>query len=211
MIDKLHYISQAQPDGDHLTSIKCALEAGCKWIQLRIKDQSEEVVLEYARAANSLCKHHGAKLIVNDYPGIALKAGAYGLHLGLQDMRIQDARKIVGHTMIIGGTANTIEDVEQRIAEGADYVGLGPYRFTTTKKNLSPILGYEGIKNIMQQLSKPGVPVIAIGGIRPEDILMIMQTGVHGVALSGAITQATNQEALVSRLYKDLEGATTKT
>ena len=204
MIDKLHYISQAQATGDHLPAIRRSLAAGCKWIQLRIKDQPTSIILEQAIAAKALCMHHGAKLIVNDYPEIASEAEADGLHLGLQDMPVSVARKIVGQSMIIGGTANTIQDVQHRIAEGVNYIGLGPYRFTRTKHNLSPILGTEGIEAIIRQLVDPAVPVIAIGGITAEDVKEIMQTGVYGVALSSAITHAKNPEALLGQLYNHL-------
>jgi thiamine-phosphate pyrophosphorylase len=207
MIDKLHYISQQPENGTHLTAISHALEAGCKWVQLRVKDQPADVVLEYAIEANRLCDQYGAKLIVNDYPDIALKAGAYGVHLGLQDMPITQARRIVGNKMIIGGTANTFEHVEQRIAEGADYIGLGPYRFTATKQKLSPILGWDGINTIMQKLGSEHIPIIAIGGILPEDITTIMETGVHGVAVSGAITYAANRAEVVDQMYQCLNAA----
>lgn len=202
MIDKLHYISQQPENGTHLTAISYALEAGSKWVQLRVKDQPADVILEYALEANLLCNQHGAKLIVNDYPEIALKAGAYGVHLGLGDMTVSRARDIVGNKMIIGGTANTIEHVEQRIAEGADYIGLGPYRFTTTKQKLSPILGWDGINAIMRKLGSVHIPIIAIGGILPEDITAIMETGVHGVAVSGAITHAANRAKVVHQMYQ---------
>lgn len=206
MIDKLHYISQEAQNGSHLTAIAQALEAGCKWIQLRVKNRSSYEILEYAIEANRLCNQHGAKLIVNDHPEIALKAGAYGVHLGLQDMPISVAREIVGKEMIIGGTANTIEHIEQRIAEGADYIGLGPYRFTTTKEKLSPILGWEGINGITHKI-RCHIPIIAIGGILPDDITLIKETGVHGVAVSGAITYAANRAQMVRRIYKRLNAS----
>jgi len=198
MIDKLHYISQQPENGTHLTAISNALEAGSKWVQLRLKDAIE---------ANILCKQYGAKLIVNDHPDIARKAGAFGVHLGLQDMSITEARRIVGNKMIIGGTANTFQHIEQRIAEGADYIGLGPYRFTTTKQKLSPILGWDGINAIMQKLGSAHIPIIAIGGILPDDITAIMETGVHGVAVSGAITNAANRAKVVNQMYEWLNAA----
>ncbi|GAC1314671.1 MAG: thiamine phosphate synthase [Mucilaginibacter sp.] len=204
MIDKLHYISQQSENGTHLTAIRQALEAGCKWIQLRVKKQPANVILEYAIEANRLCNRYGAKLIVNDHPEIALKAGAYGVHLGLEDMPVSRARDIVGNEMIIGGTANTIEHVEQRISEGADYIGLGPYRFTTTKQKLSPILGWDGINAIMRKLGAAHIPIIGIGGILTEDIKLIMETGVHGVAVSGAITYAANRAEVVKQMYHQL-------
>ena len=204
VIDSLHYISQETPNGTHLTAISQALQAGCKWIQLRMKDQPAGMILEYAIETRRMCEQHGAKLIVNDHPEIARKAGAYGVHLGLQDMPLQLARDIVGPDMIIGGTANTHQHVLQRIAEGADYIGLGPFRFTRTKKNLSPVLGLQGINTIMQALSATPIPVIAIGGILAEDIPLLMQTGVHGVAVSGAITHAAEPALVVHQLYDHL-------
>jgi thiamine-phosphate pyrophosphorylase len=202
MIDKLHYISQQPESGSHLTAISEALQAGCKWIQLRVKNQPADVILKYAIEANRLCNQYSAKLIVNDYPEIALKVGAYGVHLGLQDMPVSRARKIVGHKMIIGGTANTFRHIEQRIAEGVNYIGLGPYRFTATKQKLSPVLGWDGINAIIQNIGSKQIPVIAIGGILPDDISALMKIGVYGVAVSGAITYTANRTEVVRQMYQ---------
>lgn len=207
MIHKLHYISQETENIGHLDAINKTLIAGAKWIQLRVKNKPENVILELAIKANALCKAYGARLIVNDHPLIALKAGAYGLHLGLTDMPIAEARSIVGGQMIIGGTANTFDHVKQRVAEGADYIGLGPYRFTNTKQNLSPIIGLEGYEAIMEQVSIAGIttPIIAIGGVELNDISLIMTTGVHGVALSGALTNANDPAAELAQMYSALK------
>lgn len=209
MIDRLHYISQQPEGGTHITAIEAALEAGVKWIQLRVKDQSKEDILGYAIYASELCNKYGAKLIVNDRPDIALKAGAYGLHLGLQDMPVTEARAIVGRKIIIGGTANTFEHIKQRANEEVDYIGLGPYRFTTTKQKLSPILGLEGYADIMKQVRLAGIqtPIIAIGGIELKDIDAIIGTGLHGVAVSGAITYAADPSVTVGQMYQQLNTA----
>ncbi|WP_183574374.1 thiamine phosphate synthase [Mucilaginibacter sp. X5P1] len=209
MIDKLHYISQQAEDGSHLTAIQQALEAGCKWIQLRVKNQSNKVVLEYAITANKLCKLYGAKLIVDDHPEIALAAGAYGVHLGLQDMPIAQARRIIGDKMIIGGTANTFQHIQQRVDEGVNYIGCGPYRFTTTKEKLSPIVGLRGYEKLAEQMLAANIkiPVIAIGGILYEDVAAIMQTGLYGVAISGAITFSDNREQTVKQIYQQLNSS----
>jgi len=206
MIDKLHYISQPALDGSHLTSIKNALVAGCKWIQLRIKDESETAILAAAIEAVELCKVYNAKLIINDHPEIALKAEADGVHLGLDDMPVSEARAIVGDNFIIGGTANTVDHVKQRVAEGVNYIGLGPYRFTTTKKKLSPILGLSGYEFIIQQCGamQIQIPIIAIGGIEADDVPLIKQAGIYGVAMSGTITHAQDRPATVGQIYKML-------
>lgn len=206
MIDKLHYISQQPGNGSHISAIKQALEAGCRWVQLRVKNQPDTVILQYAIEANELCSRYSAKLIVNDHPEIALKAGAYGVHLGLQDMPVLRAREIAGKQLVIGGTANTFHDIEQRVAQGADYIGLGPYRFTATKQKLSPVLGLQGYETIMQQVRSANIhiPVIAIGGILPEDITPVMRTGVYGIAVSGAITYAGDPAQMVKHMYEQL-------
>ncbi len=206
MIDKLHYISQQPENGSHLTAISQALEAGCKWVQLRVKNEPADVILEYAKAASKLCNQHGAKLIVNDHPEIALQVGAYGVHLGLLDMSVAQARRIVGQKLIIGGTANTFQHVQQRVGEGVDYIGCGPYRFTTTKEKLSPILGLEGFKNIVKQMRAANitVPLIGIGGVLPEDVSSLIDAGLYGVALSGAITKAEDRKAVVKYIYQSL-------
>lgn len=191
MIEKLHYISQAGEKGTHLEAIEEVLRSGGTWIQLRIKEQAMEDILKIAQEAVALCKPYGAKLIVNDYPEIAKKSGADGVHLGLDDMPIAAARALLGKDKIIGGTANTFAHIQQRISEGVDYIGLGPFRFTQTKKNLSPLLGMEGYQAIMAQVKayRLQIPIIAIGGIRPDDVGAIVDLGIHGVAVSAALTE----------------------
>lgn len=192
IIDKLHYISQAPAQGSHLTAIEKVLRDGGKWIQLRVKEQPEEEVLELARKAVVMCSNYGAKLIVNDYPRVALEAGAYGVHLGLDDMPVSEARAILGYSKCIGGTANTFADVVRRAEEGVDYIGLGPYRFTTTKRNLSPVLGLDGYVAVLLQMRDAGIttPIIAIGGIDLPDIDLLLSAGVYGIAASGLLTKS---------------------
>ena len=206
-IDKLHYISQAAVQGSHLEAIKNVLDAGCKWVQLRVKEQSQEVILGLAMEANSLCKQYQAKLIVNDYPEIAFRSAAFGVHLGLDDMPVHQAREILGKEKCIGGTANTFEDILLRAAEGVDYIGLGPFRFTTTKKNLSPILGLDGYKRLMHQVVEAGItiPIIAIGGIDMPDIAVILETGIYGVAVSGLLTKETDLQQQFSLIKQEID------
>ncbi|WP_316846551.1 thiamine phosphate synthase [Pedobacter psychrodurus] len=190
MIQPLQYISQAPRTGTHLDAIAQVLQAGGKWIQLRIKNQSEADILPFAQAAQTLCESYGAKLIINDYPHLAKAVGSYGVHLGLQDMPILEARKTINPGQIIGGTANTFEHIQQRVAEGADYIGLGPFRFTRTKENLSPIVGLEGYYKLMEKVRQAGIktPIVAIGGIEAADIPAILETGIYGIAISAALT-----------------------
>jgi thiamine-phosphate pyrophosphorylase len=138
-------------------------------------------------------------LIINDNVTIAKEIGADGVHLGKNDMHPTEAREILGGEAIIGGTANTIEDVVQLSGSGVNYIGLGPYRFTTTKDKLSPILGLEGYMKIMRevQMMSIDIPIIAIGGIVPGDVAALMETGIYGVAVSSAINQSIDKHSVI--------------
>ena len=197
-MEKLLYISQETPESSHAENIRAACEAGCRWVQLRVKSGDVSAV---AFEAKQICDHFGAKLSINDHPVIARTIGAYGLHVGLQDVPVNEARKIVGKDCWLGGTANTLSDALMHAAAGADYIGAGPFRFTTTKKNLSPILGIEGYRGLMKGISGK-LPVLAIGGILLEDIPALMNTGVHGIAVSGLITHAPDKKVMVTRILK---------
>ena len=179
-----------------------ALEADCKWIQLRMKDVAVETVRQLAEELKKACENHHALLIIDDYVEVAREVKADGVHLGKNDMPIEEARKLLGEGFIIGGTANTFEDVKRHYEAGADYLGIGPFRFTTTKKNLSPVLGLEGYRNIKQQMIEADIilPAVAIGGITVEDIPAILATGIEGIAMSGAILQAHDPDAEIKRI-----------
>jgi thiamine-phosphate diphosphorylase len=156
-----------------------------------MKDATDEEVLAVGAEVHRLCRKYGATFIVDDRVGLVGPLGADGVHLGKNDMAPSEARKILGDK-IIGATANTMEDVERALAEGADYLGIGPFRFTTTKKNLAPVLGLDGYRRIMAR--KIPVPVVAIGGILLDDLRDLKTTGVTGVAVSGLILNSTNPE-----------------
>ena len=128
-----------------------------------------------------------AKLIINDHYKIAKEIKADGVHLGKTDECPLKVRAFLGASFIIGGTANTLEDCQILLDKKVDYIGLGPYQFTKTKKNLSPVLGIEGYKILLEELQTK-TPIIAIGGIALEDISKIINTGIYGIAVSGAIT-----------------------
>lgn len=197
MFEKIQYISQGETPEQQLANICKALDAGCKWIQLRYKKKSILEVLSLAKMVHKICKSYDAKLIINDHVQVAWQINADGVHLGLDDISVMEARKLLKNK-IIGGTANTLEDVLKRVNEKCDYIGLGPYRFTSTKENLSPILGLEGYDAILNELKNKNIkiPIYAIGGIEEEDFEELKKIGVFGVAVSGLITHHENPEIL---------------
>ena len=199
---ELQFITHYTGRYTYFDSARMALEGGCRWIQLRMKEATEEEAEKEAIRVQDLCRQYGATFIIDDHVALAKKLHADGVHLGKKDMPIAEARKLLGKDFIIGGTANTFEDVQMHYAAGADYIGCGPFRFTTTKKNLSPVLGLEGYRNIVSRMKEAGInlPIVAIGGIAFEDIPAIMQTGVSGIALSGSILRADDPIAETRRI-----------
>lgn len=203
----LQFITHYTEKYTYLDSVKIALEGGCKWVQLRIKDATDAEVLPVAVQAQRLCRDAGATFIIDDRVDMVKQIGADGVHLGLGDMPIAEARKILGDDFIIGGTANTFENVKAHYEASANYVGCGPFRFTTTKKKLSPVLGLEGYRSIVSKMKEQGIdiPIVAIGGITAEDIPQIMQTGVTGIALSGTVLRAEDPVAEMRRIIELME------
>ena len=190
----IQFITHSNERYDLVEGAKLALQGGCRWIQLRMKDAMEIDFLRAAKKIRRLCDEYHATFILDDHVEWVGLTGADGVHLGKNDMPVDEARKMLGRNKIIGGTANTFEDVERLFRQGADYIGCGPFRFTTTKKNLSPVLGLEGYRDITAQMKAHDIqlPIVAIGGILHQDIPAIMQTGVTGIAVSGAILNAEN-------------------
>lgn len=191
---ELLFISHQTEKYDYLQSIDIALRGGCRQIQLRMKDVSSDEVEKVGIQAKRMCDQYNARLYIDDHVNVCLNIGASGVHLGKLDMPPSEARRVLGKDFVIGGTANTIEDIIQLKTEGVDYIGLGPFRFTATKKNLSPILGLEGYSHIVRQCRKYQInlPIIAIGGIIISDIPDILNTGVSCIALSSTILTAKN-------------------
>lgn len=200
----IQFITHSNNRYGYVDGARLALEGGCRWVQLRMKEATEAEFMAAAAEIGRLCKEHGATFVLDDHVEWVEKAGADGVHLGKNDMPIDEARKILGNDKIIGGTANTFEDVERLYRQGANYIGCGPFRFTTTKKNLSPVLGLEGYQHIVDQMKSHGInlPIVAIGGILESDIKAILATGVSGIAVSGGILNAENPAEEMQRFLK---------
>lgn len=192
---KLQFITHHTDRYSYLDSARIALDGGCRWVQLRMKGADESLLEQTAITMQRMCREYGATFIIDDNVALAKRVGADGVHLGKNDMPIAEAREILGDSFIIGGTVNTFEDVLHHL-QGAtpDYFGCGPYRYTSTKANLAPILGIEGYRGVIQQMRNNDIeiPIVAIGGIRKEDIPQLLECGVGGIALSGSILMADN-------------------
>ena len=200
----IQFISHHTERYTYLDGIRLALDGGIRWVQLRMKDASDEDFLRTGREVRKLCDRYNATFIIDDRVELVREIGADGVHLGKKDMPIAETRRMLGNNVIIGGTANTFEDIEAHYRASANYIGCGPFRFTTTKQGLSPLLGIEGYRSIMQKVREAGfdIPVVAIGGITADDIPSLMLTGIAGIALSGAILRADNPIEELKKIMK---------
>lgn len=203
--EKLQYISQGNTKETQELNIYKALDAGVKWVQVRWKNVPEVKLIDLCEKAKLLCADYQAVCVINDHVQLAKEINADGVHLGLNDCSVLEARQILGPNKIIGGTANTLVDVLQRMSESCDYIGLGPLRFTSTKEKLSPILGFEGYQHLIQYLEERSFDlpkIFAIGGVRLDDIELLQQIGIYGVAVSGQIT---DQPSVVNEFIKSFK------
>ena len=200
----LQYITDYKEGVSIPEQVEAVCKGGCRWVQLRMKKADREEFTRIGRTVKEICKRHGALFLVNDNVDIALELDADGVHLGKEDMNPLKARQILGYSKIIGGTCNTFEDVVTRFRQQVDYIGLGPFTYTSTKKRLSPVLGLEGYRKIMEACRKEGIylPVHAIGGIREDDIQPILNTGITGIALSSLLK---NSEDITGKTRETME------
>lgn len=203
----LQFITHFTDRISYLDSARLALEGGCRWVQLRMKGASASEILQVAAPLRELCNQYQARMILDDHVELVQATGADGVHLGLHDMPIAEARALLGPEALIGGTANTFADIVHHYEQGADYIGCGPFRFTTTKEKLSPVLGLEGYRTLMNQMKQAQIPlpVVAIGGITAADVPAVMQTGVTGIAVSGAVLRADDPVAEMKRFIQLIE------
>ena len=200
----IQFITHETETVGYVEGARMALEGGCRWSQLRMKDASDDEVRKAAAEIQPMCKAHDAIFLLDDRVELAKELKADGVHLGKNDMPVDEARRVLGEEFIIGGTANTFEDIERLARQGADYIGCGPFRFTTTKKNLAPVIGIEGYRDIIEKMKAAGIdlPVVAIGGITADDIDDILATGVRGIAVSGTVLRAENPVAMMKQIIQ---------
>ncbi len=190
-LPRLHFITRDVHGIDHPKLAREACKGYIDLVQLRIKNKGFREIKALAKKTFEIADMYNAKLIINDQVDLAVEIGAHGVHLGKHDMHPLKARKILGDEVIIGGTADSFEMIKE-LHGIVDYIGLGPFRFTQTKSDLSPVLGLQGYKTILQQCRKEkiDIPIIGVGGIKINDIEPIMQAGLYGVAVSSALAQS---------------------
>ena len=203
---RVQFITDPRPGFSPEKQIEMACACGLDWVQLRMKNFDRGEKLRVGEQSVKITRKCGTLFIVNDDVELARRLEADGVHLGLDDEDPTVARKILGDKAIIGGTCNTIADIRLRYRQGVDYIGLGPYRFTQTKKKLSTILGLQGIEQIMQQCREEElhIPIVVIGGVRVKDIEPIVKTGTYGIALSSLIIDGDNMKTRIREIQEKI-------
>lgn len=190
----IQFITHSYKNISYEESARLALKGGCRWIQLRVKDATDEELEPLAIRLRDACREKEAIFVLDDRVELCKKIKADGVHLGKNDMPISKVRDLLGQEYIIGGTANTMDDIRCLRDGDVDYIGYGPFRFTTTKEKLAPILGIEGYRTARKIMDEENIniPLVAIGGIMLDDVPLLLDTGVNGIAVSGAIIRAEN-------------------
>ena len=202
----LQFITHNNSRFNEVEGAKAALEGGCRWIQLRMKNASDDEFIAAGKEIGRLCRKAGAKFILDDRVELVELLNADGVHLGKNDMPVAEARRLLGSEKIIGATANNLQDAINGVKDGADYLGIGPFRFTTTKQRLAPVLGLYGLTKLMTKLREVSdIPVVAIGGIKDSDIRDIMRSGVTGIAVSGNILNASSPKEKTEIILKEIK------
>lgn len=193
-IPRLQFITGSSHKVSHAEEARQACEGGIRFVQFREKHATLEQCKRMAETTKLVCQSYGASLVVDDFIEVAREIGADGVHLGYEDESPEKARSILGEKAIVGGTANNIDHVKTLAPQGVDYLGVGPYRFTSNKEKLKPILGVSGYQQLMAEMEAMDldIPVLAIGGIQPDDVPDLLKTGVHGIAVASAIANETN-------------------
>lgn len=203
----LQFITNTESTVPVRDQIAAALDGGCRWIQLRMKNASDDEIRQIVKDMKPMCDRAGAFLILNDRVELAKELDVTGVHIGKEDMSPTEARAILGAGAVIGVTVNTFQDVLRVANCDIDYLGIGPFRHTTTKKNLSPVLGLEGIREICSRMKENEIELatVAVGGIEEGDLADLIHAGVQGVAVSGAIAKSGDIPATTRRFLGLLE------
>lgn len=202
-IGQLHVLTDTvlQSRFSHVELTRLAIAGGADTIQFRQKTGATREMIEIARHLKQICTDAGAAFIVNDRVDVAIAAGADGVHLGQDDFPIPLARKLLGRSRIIGGSAATLEEAQKCLSEEVDYIGFGPVYPTASKEDAGPVSGISLLKQVIETIP---LPIIAIGGVTAENTPEVMRTGAHGIAVISAVCCQENPEQATLSLYQAL-------
>ncbi len=194
-------IDCALPLDEFTKYIRTLADAGLPCLQIRDKKLEGRELVRYSRAAVEVLAPTDAKIIVNDRVDIALASGAAGVHVGQDDMAIEDVRRIAGHRLCVGVSTHDIGQARDAVARGADYIGCGP-TFPSSTKSFQQFAGIEFLAQVAQEIS---IPCLAIGGVGLNNLDQVIKAGIRGVAVSAAVHADTQPARAVAEFVKRLQ------
>lgn len=177
-------------------TVATLLQAGVDILQLRDRNVDDRTLLSRARCAAEIARQFDKLFIVNDRPDIAVAAGADGVHVGQEELPVAETRKIVGADCLVGLSTHSIDQARDALVVGADYIGCGPV-FAGRTKNFESYVGTDYLKEVAQEIR---LPAFAIGGIDGSNIARVVETGIHRIAVTGAVRDAADPAAAVKEL-----------
>lgn len=188
----------------HIDVARAALEGGADAVQLRDKDIGGNEMLRLAVQMRDIVdvREGDCLLFVNDRVDVAIASGADGVHLGQQDLPAAATRPIIGDGMILGISAETVQEARKARDDGADYLGVGPVFATPSKADAGDPIGIEGLKKIRGSVE---LPIVAIGGINEGNLKQVFEAGADGVAVISAVAAAEDMFEAVSRLRRTVD------
>lgn len=207
MIPALHFVTQNIAQGNKpWEQAELACLGGARWVSLRTTDMSYGELLPTALRTQEVCEHYKARFIINDNVLLAKEIGADGVHLGRTDVPVDQARDYLGDAAYIGATANNFEDIQRAVYLGADYIALGPTRFTKSKELKSLIVSPSKFLIIKKKCISAhlDIPLIATGGVSSDDLDIFLDLGMHGIAVSSSINMSADPVAETKEILTKL-------
>ncbi|MBC7400490.1 MAG: thiamine phosphate synthase [Mucilaginibacter sp.] len=202
-ISKFHYLTQDLPDRTHIEQAQIACEAGANWLQYRCLTKTDDELIAEINQIAGICDDWGTTLIITNHYHLSDKVDVQGVHIEDLDADFATIRAAIGEDKTLGASATNVKRLLATQATGAvDYCGYGPFAHTYTKPNNSPLVGFEGYRQLQRMMVD--IPVIAVGGIQLPDVEALLQTGVYGIAVSAAVNLSPDPAAAVKAFYKKI-------
>lgn len=178
--------------------VEDAIKGGATFIQLREKDLPFDKFLKQAKKIKIITDKYKVPFVINDNIKVAIESDADGIHIGQKDMNAKELKALIGDNKILGVSANTVEEAKLAEKNGADYIGVGAVFPTATKED-ADMVSLNNLKDICHSVS---IPVVAIGGIKSENIIELKSTDIDGICLISAIFAEENIYNATRELYK---------
>jgi len=202
-ISRFHYLTQDMPGRSHVEQVNIACAAGANWIQYRCLTKTDAELITEINQIAAICDDWGTTLILTQHYHLLDRVDAQGVHIENVNTDLAEVRQIIGDNKTLGASAITAERVLKLQEAGVvDYCGFGPYAHNDIKLNNYPFLGIARYRELKEHSIT--LPIIAVGGIQLQDVNTLMETGIDGIAVSGAINNAADPAEMFKAFYKKL-------